>query len=111
MQEPYSEELAIHTDPESCAWDREVSGEALTGACLGPVLSLEKLRIGVPTPFSKAEGHIERVVIGKTRKDPAWSETWCMSRTTSRENREISVSPVRDGVAGRVGKSKDVIQR
>lgn len=69
MQEPYSEELASHTDPESCAVDREVFGEALTGACSGPVLSLEKLSIGVPTPLTKAEGHIVRVVLAR----PVWT--------------------------------------
>ena len=34
----------------------------------------------------------------------------CMHRTTSRENREIPCSPVRDGATGRIGKSKDASQ-
>jgi hypothetical protein len=31
MKESYGEGLATHTGPESCAVDREVGGEALTG--------------------------------------------------------------------------------
>jgi hypothetical protein len=37
----YSEGVAIHTDPESCADAREGIGEALTGARAGEVLSGE----------------------------------------------------------------------
>ena len=43
MQEPYAEGLANHSDRESCAGTREGAREALTGACAGWVLSLEKL--------------------------------------------------------------------
>jgi hypothetical protein len=39
VQVRYSEGLAIHTDPESCAGIREGAGEALTGARIGGVLS------------------------------------------------------------------------
>ena len=41
MKEPYRKGLASHPDPESCAGGREVSGEALTGAHAGQVLSSE----------------------------------------------------------------------
>lgn len=39
MQVRYSEGVAIHTDPESCAGIREDAGEALTGARIGGVSS------------------------------------------------------------------------
>ena len=39
MQVRYSEGLAIHTDPESCAGTREGGGEALTGVRIGGVSS------------------------------------------------------------------------
>ena len=39
MKVRYSEGVATHTDPESCAVTREGLGEALTGACIGGVLS------------------------------------------------------------------------
>lgn len=41
MKEPHTEGVANHGDPESCADDREVGGEALTGARAGRVLSRE----------------------------------------------------------------------
>ena len=42
MKESYGEGIASRTGPESCVADREVSGEALTGARAGRVLSREK---------------------------------------------------------------------
>ena len=41
MEVSYGEGVAPHTGPESCAVDREVGGEALTGECAGRVLSRE----------------------------------------------------------------------
>ena len=41
MKEPYRKGLATRSDPESCAGRREASGEALTGAHAGQVLSSE----------------------------------------------------------------------
>ena len=41
MKEPYGKGLATHPDPESCAGRREATGEALTGARAGRVLSSE----------------------------------------------------------------------
>jgi hypothetical protein len=49
MQEPYSEGLAIHTGPESCACRREAMGEALTGENADQVWSCEIFEIGAPT--------------------------------------------------------------
>ncbi len=41
MQEPYKKGIANRLDPESCAGDREVAGEALTGVHTGQPLSSE----------------------------------------------------------------------
>jgi len=41
MREPYSEGVADHTGPESCAGDREVAGETWTGVHAGRALSPE----------------------------------------------------------------------
>ena len=41
MKVPYVEGLANHNGPESCGGDREVTAEALTGECVGQVLSRE----------------------------------------------------------------------
>jgi hypothetical protein len=59
MQESHRKGVAIHPDPESCMANREVAIEALTGAHVGRVLSCEIIAIGVPTSFSKAEGHTD----------------------------------------------------
>jgi hypothetical protein len=63
MQESHRKGIAIHPDPESCMANREVAIEALTGAHVGRVLSCEIIATGVPTSFSKAEGHMDRGVI------------------------------------------------
>ena len=57
MRESYGEGVAIHPDPESCVVAREGAIEALKGAHAGRVLSCEIIATGVPTLFSKAEGH------------------------------------------------------
>jgi len=41
VQVHYTEGIASHSDPESCAGAREGIGEALTGVCIGQVLSRE----------------------------------------------------------------------
>jgi hypothetical protein len=54
MKESYGEGVAIHTDPESCAGACEGSGEALTGARAGRVLSREiLLKSRVPTLWDR----------------------------------------------------------
>jgi len=107
MKESYVKGLAAHSGPESCVVAREGRGEALTGKRAGRVLSRERSSLrgadavgvgGRPRP-----GHRYREMSG----NPARSETPCMYGHTSRENREIPCPPAADGVAGRVGKSKD----
>lgn len=67
MKEPYTEGVATHGDPESCAVDREVGGEALTGACTGAVLSREISQFGVPTQLFHAEGNTSGAAIARPR--------------------------------------------
>jgi RNA-directed DNA polymerase len=108
MQESYGEGLATHTGPESCVAAREGGREALTGVRAGRVFSRERQLLrdadaveegGRPHPVRRHR---------QTRWSPARSETPCMPGHTSRENRESLWSPVADGAAGRIGKSKDV---
>ena len=108
MKESHGEDLASHTDPESCTVAREGGCEALTGVCAGGLLSREIIRVrgadvvsvsGRPHPMHR---------YGKRHGNPARSENLSMHRNTSRENREIPCSPVTHGVADRMGKSKDV---
>ena len=57
MKESHRKGLASHPGPESCVASRKAVIEALTGESAGRVLSCEIIATGVPTLFSKAEGH------------------------------------------------------
>ena len=70
MQESHREGVAIRPDPESCVTAREGVIEALTGAHAGRVLSCEIIATGVPTLFSKAEGHTRAGAIASRRATP-----------------------------------------
>src|SRR5438128_3392672 len=111
MKESYGEGLATDADPESCGADCEGGVEALTGARAGRVFSCERtfLRdadaVGESGRLHRAHRYCER------RPSPARSETPCTYERTSRGSREVPCPPVADGVAGRVGKSKDVRRR
>lgn len=65
MKESYIEGVTTHDDPESCVADREVRGEALTGACTGTVLSREIKQFRMPTLLTEAEGHMDNAVIAR----------------------------------------------
>lgn len=58
MKESYGEGLASHSDPKSCAGDREVSGEALIGAHIGGQIELRNAKTRMPTLLPDAEGTI-----------------------------------------------------
>ena len=110
MREPYTEGLASHGDPESCAGLREEAGEALTGARAGRALSREISIRGADAVVGSGRQHA-RARYRERSGDPARSETPCMYGTFVRENREISSSLVTDGVTGRVGKTSMVASR
>ena len=110
MQESYGEDLASHTDPESCTVAREGEREALTGACAGELLSREikRVRGADAVPVGGRPHAVSRE--GERDRNLARSQNLCMHRNTSRENREIPCLPVQHGTTGRVGKSQDVRQ-
>ena len=70
MQESYSEELATHDGPESCASAREGRGEALTGVRIGRVSSLEIGEQGGPTSYGVRKATWMRANEALNR--PAW---------------------------------------
>jgi RNA-directed DNA polymerase len=111
MKESCGEGLATHADPESCGAVCKDRVEALTGARAGRVYSRESrfLRdadaVGESGRLHQAHRYRER------RLSPARSETPCTYGHTSCGSREVPCSPVTVGVAGRVGKSKDVRRR
>ena len=110
MQESYGEDLASHTDPESCTIVRKGGREALTGACAGEPLSREIIRVQGADAVSVCGRLYPMPRQGERSGDPARSENLSRHRTTSRENREIPCLPVQHGTTGRVGKSQDVRQ-
>jgi RNA-directed DNA polymerase len=110
MKESYGEDLASHTDPESCTVARKDGREALTGACAGGLLRRDMMMVrgadavsasGRPHPISRK---------GERYGDLARSENLSMHSNTSRENREVPCSPVRHGATGRIGTSKGASQ-
>jgi RNA-directed DNA polymerase len=106
MKEPYIEGVATHDDPESCTGGREAGGEALTGARAGTVLSRENRQSGAPTSLTEAEGNTTRGRYRESSGGPTRSQTRSTCGTSSRENREVPMSPATDGVAGRAGKAE-----
>jgi len=92
MEESYTEGLASHGDPESCAGARESAGEALTGAHTGGVLSRETKQIlGADDVVLIGRQHT-RARNGERTGDPARSETSSTCGNSMRENREIPCS-------------------
>ena len=105
MKESYGEGVAHHTGPESCAVDRKVKGEALTGVRAGQPLSGEIILSGTPTLLTEAEGHTENGVMREPFSGPAPSETLSTCGNSMHGNREIPQVPSPDGGDGRTGKA------
>jgi hypothetical protein len=103
MKESHREEVAHHTDPESCASRRKATGEALTGAHADPALSCEIKSSG--TPLREAEGNMGRGVKREPRSSPTQSETRSTRGNSSPRNWEVPRVPALDGEAGRLGKA------
>src|SRR4029450_1226117 len=104
MQESYGEGRATHTGPESCAAVRE----ALTGVRAGRVFSRETNLLRDADAVEEGGRPHRGRRYGETPASPARAETPGMAGATPLENRESPWSPVADGAAGRIGKSKDV---
>jgi hypothetical protein len=91
MKEPHTEGIAIHSDPESCIVDRKGGGEALTGACMGAVLSREIRKSGALMLLSKAEGNMGGTAIARCysaprgRRPAARAEPFCARTGRSRD--------------------------
>jgi hypothetical protein len=105
MKEPHRKGIANHPDPESCAGDGNIAGEALTGAHAGRVSSSEITSIGVPTLSSEGEGHTADSVQRELFSDAAESETLSMRGNSVHGNRETLETPPPDGGGGRSEKA------
>jgi RNA-directed DNA polymerase len=107
MKESYTEGLAHHGDPESCAGTRKGAGEALTGAHTGGVLSRETTHNqGADAVVQRGRPHTGARQ-GECTRDPARSKTSSTCGHSMRENREIPCPPRGDGPGGRAGKVDD----
>jgi len=110
MKESYTEGLATHGGPESCACARKVMGEALTGVHTGWVLSRVITFVsGADAVQTCGRQHVH----GRYREDmddPARSKTPCTCGTFLRGNREILATAHGDGAVGRIGKA-EVLRR
>jgi hypothetical protein len=106
MKESHIEGLATHGGPESCACDREVMGEALTGVHTGRVLSrVITFTLGADAVQRCGRQHVH----GRDREDmdgPARSKTLCTCGTFLHGNREILDTAHGNGAVGRIGKAK-----
>ena len=101
---PYSEGVAIHIDPESCAGRRETTREALTGVRIGQVLSGERLLNRSVDAFQSAEDHTDQ----RDNASAGWLRAvvrpWHV-RTSSAGNREISPLSLTSRVGDRTAKA------
>ena len=89
MKKFYKEGIANQIGPESCAWRATDTGEALTGGCVGWVLSFEKIRnpsVDLLGSWGRQHGP---VCYRKDRFDSAESEAPRMRCNLTRGNREI----------------------
>ncbi len=106
MKESYGEGLATHAGPESYTAIRKGGGEALTRERIGQVFSCENALQNADA-VSKSGRQYPRSRKREALRSSAQSKTLNMYGNILCENRENPCSPVTDGVAGRVGKSKD----
>lgn len=105
------EDLANHSDPESCAVTRKGGREALTGADAGRTLSSEtKLDQDADALRGVGRQHqihrLREVCLG-----PAESSTSCTHRSLLRGSREIPCLASSDGDEVRLGNPQGVILR
>ena len=108
MKEPYREGVAIHSGPESCVVVRKDCGEALTGARPGWALSREiaDMLRGADALAGSGRQQLARRY-RETRGNLARPETLCMGGNTPHGNREVLPLSAVEGIADRIGKSKD----
>jgi hypothetical protein len=103
---PHSEGVANHTDPESCVRHREVSGEALTGECIGQPLSRESRFIRDADAVFRAEGNMGRRVIARSCLIPRGRRPWHVQTLLVREPGDLTRDRTQVGVPVRIGKAR-----
>ena len=106
MQVPDNKDVANHVVPESCASDREVRREALTGVRIGQPLSRDRSLSRVPTLFLERKAIRRRArhrVCVPTRRG---QRTWHVRTLLGREPGDLQSDPKRPRPHGvRIGKA------
>ena len=100
MEVQYREEMANHSDPESCVAHREVWGEALTGDTGRPAIEPRNHAIGMPTTLLDSEGNMGHGVNRKSCADPARSKTLRMLGSDLHRSWDVSAAPGAVGPGG-----------
>jgi hypothetical protein len=97
MKESYTEGLASHGGPESCAGGRKVAGEALTGVHMGGVLSRETNKILCRRCRIVRKATFLLRVKRQVHEGQARSKASSTCGSSMRENREIPCLTRGDG--------------
>ncbi len=111
MKVLYGEGVATHTGPESCGDVCEGMAEALTGDCVGQVLSRERLVLQDADDVNNYGRQHSPLRYRKRWTDPAWSETLGMHISFSHGNREIPQPTPENGAGVRVENPKGARRR
>ncbi len=104
MKVHYGEGLANHAAPESCVADREVRGEALTGACAGQPLSGVRLLFRSAYAIQSAEGNTIGCGIASARLAPRRRRPWHVHKPPARDLGGLHIALERR-LPGRTGKA------
>ncbi len=91
MKVHYSEGIANHAGPESCAGSREATSEALTGECVGQPLSGVIAFIRGADAFETAEGNTSRVAIARPGPALRRLRTWHAWKLSAREPGDLHI--------------------
>jgi|ERR1051325_1539643 hypothetical protein len=108
MKESYRKGVATHPGLESCEGGRKTTLEALTEVYVGWPLSSEIVnQPGDKPTVSKNRKATRRRALMRVRRSPAESQTPCMHRNSTRENREAPLSTMAPNGCGPVGESDE----
>ena len=111
MEVSYGEGVASHTGPESCGGGSNAMAEALTGVRAGQVLSREiLLNFRVSTLWDRTEGNTRHVVSARDAGTLRGRRPCACTEAPHAGAGRSHVCLQHEGAAGRIGKSKDVIQ-
>ena len=105
MQVPDDKEVAIHVVPESCASDREVRREALTGVRMGQPLSRDRNVIPGAHAVPEAEGNMSERVIASAQMTRRGRRPWHVRTLLVWEPGDLGSDQPQYGLA-RIGKAR-----